>query len=120
VFHGVVNYIGAMLDSTTRTTPVRIVTHNPGGVLKKDMFVEAVIHTRTVTKVLAVPVSAVLRDTENEPLVYVQAQPGKFAQRIVTIGPQQNDLVQVLSGLKEGEIVVAEGSIFLQFASSSQ
>ncbi len=30
VFHGVVNYIGAMLDPTTRTTPVRIVTSNPG------------------------------------------------------------------------------------------
>ena len=120
VFHGVVNYIGAMLDPTTRTTPVRIVTHNPGGVLKKDMFVEAVIHTRTQTKILTVPVSAVLRDTENEPLVYVEAQPGKFAQRIITIGPQQNDRVQVLSGLKEGEVVVSEGSIFLQFASSSQ
>ncbi len=84
------------------------------------MFVEAVIHTRTQTNVLTVPVSAVLRDTENEPMVYVEAQPGKFAQRIITIGPQQNDRVQVLSGLKEGEMVVSEGSIFLQFASSSQ
>jgi membrane fusion protein, heavy metal efflux system len=120
VFHGVVNYIGAMLDPATRTTPVRIVTRNPGGVLKKDMFVEAVVHTRTQTNVLTVPVSAVLRDTENEPLVYVEAQPGKFAQRLITIGPQQNDRVQVLSGLKEGEIVVSEGSIFLQFAGSSQ
>src|SRR5258708_38910492 len=99
VFHGVVNYIGAMLDPTTRTTPVRIVTSNPGGVLKKDMFVEAVVHTKTQAKDLAVPVSAVLRDTENEPLVYVQTQPGKFAQRLITIGPQQNDLIQVLSGL---------------------
>jgi len=120
VFHGVVNYIGAMLDPTTRTTPVRIVTTNPGGVLKKDMFVEAVVHTRTQKHVLSVPVSAVVRDTENEPMVYVQVQPGKFAQRTITIGPQQNDQVQVLSGLQEGEMVVSEGSIFLQFANTSQ
>ncbi len=44
-FHGNVSYIGSFLDPNTRTTPVRIVTQNPGGVLKKDMFVDAVIHT---------------------------------------------------------------------------
>lgn len=120
VFHGSVNYIGAMLDPATRTTPVRIITGNPGGVLKKDMFVEAVIHTRTQKNVLVVPVSAVLRDTENEPMVYVEMQPGKFGQRLITIGAQQNDEVEVLSGLKEGEKVVSEGSIFLQFASNPE
>ena len=34
-------YVGAFVDPTTRTTPVRIVTENPAGLLKKDMFVEA-------------------------------------------------------------------------------
>ena len=34
---------------------------------------------------LVVPVSAVLRDDKNEPIVYVQSEPGKFAQRSVTI-----------------------------------
>jgi len=118
VFRGTVSYIGAMVDPATRTTPVRIVTRNPAGLLKKDMFVEAVIHTRTEKNVLAVPVSAVLRDTENEPLVYVEAQPGKFAQRVISIGAQQSDEVQVLSGLQAGEKVVSEGSIFLQFVNS--
>lgn len=117
VFRGAVSYVGAMVDPATRTTPVRIVTSNPGGLLKKDMFVEAVIHTRTATNILAVPVSAVLRDSENEPLVYVEAQPGQFAQRLIRIGAQQNDQVQVLSGLQAGENVVSEGSIFLQSAS---
>ena len=41
-FRGVVNYVGAFVDPATRTTPVRIVTQNPQGMLKKDMFVEAV------------------------------------------------------------------------------
>ena len=44
-FHGTITYIGASVDSNTRTTPVRIVTSNPGGSLKKDMFVDAVIRT---------------------------------------------------------------------------
>lgn len=119
-FHGVVNYIGAMLDPATRTTPVRIVTANPRGLLKKDMFVDAVIHTRTQRNVLAVPVSAVLRDAENQPMVYVEAEPGRFAQRLITTGSQQNNLQEVLSGLNQGDRVVTEGSVFLQFANTYQ
>jgi cobalt-zinc-cadmium efflux system membrane fusion protein len=119
-FHGVLSYIGAMLDPATRTTPVRIVTLNPGGLLKKDMFVDAVIHTRTQKNILAVPVSALLRNEQNEPFVYVEVEPGKFAQRMVTIGAQQNDQQEILGGLKEGENVVSQGSVFLQFANSYQ
>jgi cobalt-zinc-cadmium efflux system membrane fusion protein len=66
------------------------------------------------------PVAAVLRDDKNEPIVYVQAQPGKFAQRSVTIGPQQDGMVEISSGLREGEDVVADGSLFLQFANAIQ
>ena len=120
MFHGVVSYIGAMVDSTTRTTPVRIVTANPRDILKKDTFVDVVIHTRTQKNVLFVPVSAVLRTTENEPFVYVEVEPGKFAQRLIGTGEQQDDRIEVLSGLKEGERVVADGSLFLQFANSNR
>ena len=83
-FHGVVSYIGALIDPTTRTTSVRIVTKNPEGLLKKDMFVDAVIHTSSGRSLLAVPTSAILRNDENLPFVYVEVQPGKFAQRLVT------------------------------------
>jgi membrane fusion protein, heavy metal efflux system len=119
-FYGVISHIDALVDPNTRTTLVRVVMKNPGLLLKKDMYVDAVIHTRTRNNVLAVPVSAVLRDAQNEPIVYVEAQPGRFAQRIVTIGVQQDADVEILSGLTKGENVVSEGSIFLQFASTYQ
>ncbi len=94
-FHGTLSYIGSSVDPDTRTTPVRIVTKNPGGLLKKDMFVDAVIHTSRRDNILVVPVAAVLRDDKNEPIVYVEREPGKFAQRSVTIGPQQNGTVEI-------------------------
>src|SRR6185437_6364387 len=119
-FSGVISYIGAMMDPAPRTTPVRIVTRNSEGLLKKDMFVEAVIHTRTQKNVLTVPVSAVLHDEQNEPFVYVESQPGKFGKRLIKAGAQQDGEIQVLDGVKEGENVVSEGSIFLQFANSYQ
>jgi cobalt-zinc-cadmium efflux system membrane fusion protein len=119
-FHGVISYVGAMVDTATRTTPVRIVTANPRDLLKKDTFVEAVVHTTVRKNVLTVPVSGVLRTTENEPFVYVEVQTGKFAQRLITIGDQQDTRTEVLSGLKEGERIVSEGGLFLQFANSNR
>ncbi len=117
-FRGRVGYIGSSVDPSTRTTPVRIVTQNPGGLLKKDMFVNAVVHTSTRRHVLVVPVSAVLRDDKNEPIVYVEAEPGKFAQRSVTVTGQQDGLMAIGSNLREGETVVSDGTLFLQFANT--
>jgi cobalt-zinc-cadmium efflux system membrane fusion protein len=119
-FQGTVEYIGAFVDPATRTTPVRVVTRNPKGLLKKDMFVDAVIRTNSRNSILVVPVSAVLRDDKNEPMVYVQAEPGKFARRAVTIGTEQDGLVAIAGGLTDRDNVVSDGSVFIQFASSIQ
>ena len=121
-FHGAISFIGSQVDPDTRTTDVRIVTQNPQDFLKKDMYVDAVIRTGTRNNLLVLPVSAILRDEKNEPLVYVQvaATPGRFAQRSVTLGPQQGDMVSVTSGLQEGEPVVTDGSLFLRFVYTSK
>jgi cobalt-zinc-cadmium efflux system membrane fusion protein len=119
-FHGVVGYIEALIDPTTRTTSVRIVTKNPDGLLKKDMFVDAVIHTRSGRTVITVPTSAILRNDENLPFVYLEVSPGKFGQRLINLGAEQGDETEISSGLKEGEKVVAQGSVFLQFANTIQ
>jgi multidrug efflux pump subunit AcrA (membrane-fusion protein) len=105
-----------MIDPATRTTPVRIVTRNEGGLLKKDLFVDVVIQTGTRRDVLVVPTSAVLYNTENFPFVYVEVTPGRFAQRLIKLGAQRDDEFEVLDGVKQGDPIVTQGSVFLQFA----
>ncbi len=119
-FEGVVSNIGDLVDPATRTTPVRIVTANPHGLLKKDLFVDIVIHDKTSQQALVVPTAAVLYDENNFPFVYLQIGPGKFSQRLVKAGVQEGDDIQILDGLKEGDVVVSQGSVFLQFANTSQ
>jgi cobalt-zinc-cadmium efflux system membrane fusion protein len=119
-FRGTIGYIEALIDPTTRTTSVRIVTKNPDGLLKKDMFVDAVIHTKSGRSLLAVPTSAILRNDQNLPFVYVEASTGKFGQRLINLGAEQGEETEIVSGLKEGEKVVSQGSVFLQFANSNQ
>ena len=120
VFHGTVSYIGDMIDPATRTTPVRIVTRNSDGLLKKDLFLDVTIQDKTPRQALVVPTTSVLYDEQNFPFVYVQVEVGTFAQRQIKIGGQQQDQVEILDGVKEGERVVTQGSVFLQFANSFQ
>jgi len=119
-FHGKISYIAPGLDATTRTLQARIVTQNPGKKLKKDMYVAATVRAGALQNVLTVPDAAVLRDTENEPFVYVQTGATEFARRQVTLGESNNGRIQLTSGVKEAERVAGNGSLFLQFMNSLQ
>jgi cobalt-zinc-cadmium efflux system membrane fusion protein len=120
VFHGTISYIAPALDPTTRTLQARIVTNNPGKKLKKDMYVTATVQAGAIRDALTVPDAAVLRDTENQPFVYVQSGSNQFARRLVKVADSQGGRTQVTDGLKEGERVVGDGSLFLQFKNSLQ
>jgi cobalt-zinc-cadmium efflux system membrane fusion protein len=120
VFHGTISYIAPALDPTTRTLQARIVTNNRGMKLKKDMYVTAAVQAGAIRDALTVPDAAVLRDTENQPFVYVQTGATQFARRLVKVADSQGGHTQVREGLKEGERVVGDGSLFLQFKNSLQ
>jgi len=120
LFRGKISYIAPALDPTTRTLQARIVTQNPGKKLKRDMFVTALVGAGSIPDAITVPDAAILRDTENQPFVYVQKDANQFARRVVTLGSSSKGRAQITSGLKEGEHVVADGSLFLQFKNSLQ
>jgi len=119
-FHGKISYIAPAMDSTTRTLQARIVVFNPGRKLKKDMYVAATVRAAALQNALTVPDAAVLRDAENEPFVYVQSGNNEFSRRQVTLGESNHGRVQINTGLKEGERVAGNGSLFLQFMNSLQ
>ena len=119
-FHGRIAYVAASLDPTTRTMQARIETNNPGEKLKKDMYVVATVNAGEIENAIALPDAAVLRDTENQPFVYAAASANQFGRRSVTLGESLNGQTQITSGLKAGDRVVGNGSLFLQFANSLQ
>ncbi|MGA9557268.1 MAG: efflux RND transporter periplasmic adaptor subunit [Terriglobales bacterium] len=120
VFHGRISYVAASLDPGTRTLQARIETSNPGEKLKKDMYVVATVNAGAIPNAIALPDAAVLRDSENQPYVYAAASPDQFGRRSVTLGESLNGQTQITSGLKAGDQVIGNGSLFLQFANSLQ
>src|SRR6185437_12024702 len=68
---GAVTSVSAEVDPDTRATTARVAVDNPDGALKKQMYVDVRIESRQARSGLLVPVSAVLRDDDNLPFVYV-------------------------------------------------
>lgn len=119
-FHGKISYVAAALDPTTRTLQARIDVKNPEEKLKNNMYVMAQVQAGKVANAITVPNAAVLRNAENEPFVYTLAGQNQFAMRSVTIGQTSEQTTEITSGLAQGDRIVANGSLFLQFANSLQ
>jgi cobalt-zinc-cadmium efflux system membrane fusion protein len=120
VFHGRISYVAASLDPNTRTLQARIDTSNPGQKLKNSMYVVATVNAGIISKAIALPDAAILRDSENQPFVYAATAANQFGRRPVTLGESLNGRTEVTSGLRPGDQVIGDGSLFLQFANSLQ
>ncbi|HEX4120876.1 MAG TPA: efflux RND transporter periplasmic adaptor subunit [Verrucomicrobiae bacterium] len=114
-FSGTVENIAAVMDPDTRSVAVRVVVENPKGALKNQMYVRVLIHSKNGTTGMMSPVSAILRDDENLPFVYVAQADGSFARQSVTLGYRDGDRYDITEGLKTGDRIVADGALFVQF-----
>jgi membrane fusion protein, heavy metal efflux system len=114
-FSGTVDNIAALVDPDTRSVTARVVVQNPGDFLKKQMYVRVLIQARQESTGLLIPVSAILRDDENLPFVYVARPDGSFARQHVTLGYRTGDQDDIADGLQAGNQVVVDGGIFVQF-----
>jgi cobalt-zinc-cadmium efflux system membrane fusion protein len=114
-FSGTVDNISALVNPDTRSVLVRVVVENPGDFLKKQMYVRVRIQARQESTGLLVPVSAILRDDENLPFVYVAQPDGSFARRHVTLGYRAGDQYDIADGLQPGDQIVTDGGLFVQF-----
>src|ERR1017187_4161507 len=119
-FRGRISYVAASLDPSTRTLQARIETNNPGEKLKKDMYVTATVNAGTLPNAIALPDAAILRDSENQPFVYAGTSANQFGRRPVTLGESLNGQTEITSGVKPGDQVIGDGSVFVQFANSLQ
>lgn len=112
---GTVDNIAAVVNPDTRAVAARVLVKNSQGLLRKLMYVRVRIQSRQPSQGLLIPVSAMLRDDENLPFVYVAQHDGGFARRRVTLGARSGDDYPVSEGLKPGDQVVVDGGIFVQF-----
>ncbi len=113
---GKVDYVGDLVDPTTRAVSVRIVVDNKSRALKKDAYVNVVFHADEETHGIVIPVAALLIDSESLSFVFVANADGSFSRRHVTTGSRVGDTMEIKEGLKPGDQIVEDGGLFVQFA----
>jgi membrane fusion protein, heavy metal efflux system len=113
---GHVDFVAPIVDPGTRATTVRVLTPNTKQLLKRDMFVRVRFHTSKARQGIVVPASAVLRDDDNLPFVFIANADKSFARRHVTLGAAVTGGYEITDGLKAGEQVLSNGALFVQFA----
>jgi len=112
VFHGVVTYVGAVIDPATRTVTVRSQIPNTDRRLRPEMFADVTVLTEE-QRVLSAPRTAV-QQVGNRTMVFVVRGSRRFEAREVKTGASSNDYVEVKAGLEDGDEVVTEGSYALK------
>lgn len=117
-FPAKVDKISALVDPDTRAVTVRVVADNAQHALRKQMYVRVLIHSHDESTGVLIPVSAVLRDDENLPFVYVTQSDGGFARRPMTLGSRVGNQYEALAGLRDGDQIVVSGGLFVQFMQS--
>lgn len=113
-FRGRINHIADAVNESTRTVKARIEVANPGRKLKPEMFatVELAI-AADAPPVLAVPEDA-LQELEGKKVLFVTDNGTEFKVRPVEAGRAVNGMVEIVSGLKEGERYAIKGSFMLK------
>ncbi len=116
-FTGRITYIYPYLDPKTRTNKVRIEFDNHDGLLKPDMFGDVTIIASHSRSGVFVPRESVLV-TGKKAHVFVQTEPGRFEPRTVKTGASSDGLLEIIDGVKDGELVVSSGQFLIDSESS--
>ncbi len=115
-FKGKISYIGDVVNDATRTVKTRVTIENGDGLLKPGMFATVSIDSIkdvNVEKIMAVPEEQVLIDG---PLKYVFIRIGEniFKKKDVVLGRSLGKKVEILEGLREGDMLVTKGTFALK------
>ncbi|MBV1922174.1 MAG: efflux RND transporter periplasmic adaptor subunit [Pseudomonadales bacterium] len=110
-FKGLVATLDNRVDPISRTVIVRALLPNPKGVLKPGLLMEVLLHANE-RQALLVPEEALVPKARKHFVMTVETNDDvtTVKQRQVSVGERLNGMVEIVSGLAEGETVVIHGA----------
>jgi len=108
---GKIEFMNPEVNPNSRILLLRVSVPNQSNILKPGMPAYVTIRGKQ-SNTLTLPSEAVLR-TAGGTSVWVQSKPRTFKSRMIEIGMEEGDRIQVKSGLEPGDIVVVRGAYLL-------
>ncbi len=114
IFSGKVKSIALKADPQTRTFQAEIELPNDHErSLRSGMFATVEITTSADAKSLVVPIAALVETGANNPYVFV-VKDSMVSLKYVTVGARNDSLIEIVSGLNRGDLVVSFGQQILK------
>lgn len=117
-FAGRIGYLGAVLDTATRTVRARVEVPNRDRALRPGMFATAKINASDSGAQVELPVVPrdAIQELGGETVVFVPTgHPGEFRPRPVELGaPVDSGMVSISAGLAIGDTIVVSGAFMLR------
>ncbi|MBL8113424.1 MAG: efflux RND transporter periplasmic adaptor subunit [Acidobacteria bacterium] len=104
VFEGKVAHIGPSVDARARSLVVEALVPNPARLLKPGLFVTAGIEMPTSTPAIFAPRSSIVTQSGVSRVFVLGAE--RVEERVVSLGREAGDLVELRTGVAEGEKLV--------------
>jgi Cu(I)/Ag(I) efflux system membrane fusion protein len=105
---GKVEFVNPEINPDTRITLVRVIVANPGNELKPGM--PAYVHIKSNRRsALTLPVDAVIRDAQGA-TVWIKTGDNTFKSKMVDLGLESDDRIEITNGLNSGDVVVVTGA----------
>lgn len=108
---GKISFVNPEINTDTRINLVRVIIPNPGYQLKPGMPAYVILKNRQ-HNMLSLPIDAVIRDGKGA-TVWVQTEKNTFRNRMVEVGIETGDRIEIKSGLKEGDVIVITGAYLI-------
>ena len=112
-FGGTVSKIYATVDPNTHRATVRSEIRDPKNELRPGMLANFVIRVQKPMETTAIPANGVVREGDGTMTAWVTTDRHRFSHRVITCGLRKDGQVQILAGLRPGELVVSDGAVFL-------
>jgi len=109
---GRIEFVNPEINPDTRINLIRVSIPNTGLKLKPGMPAYVILKSRQ-RKSLTLPIDAVIRDGKSA-TVWVRTGPHSFKNKMVEVGLESDDRIEIKSGLSAGDVVVITGAYLLQ------
>lgn len=115
---GVISNVGSYINPTNRTFQIEVELPKNDKKIKPNLMANLQINNYTNAQSVSIPSNAIQENAAGEKFVYVLSEQendkAKVIRTKIETGVKSEGFIEVLSGLKDGDVIVKEGALTLK------